>query len=147
LICLRRIDMNTIKKYSSTVTYNSDASQSDGVSLASYRGPIDAETLVDFRTKVIEQSTGVKAFVVEVQAALLLMGIDPFIPSESDYSAIPDGVIVCRLDQIDVMCQYSRYMADRGIIRSVFLQSERNEALGFAARLAGLAKRWPHTPP
>ncbi len=105
-----------------------------GVLLAKYEGLITGPQLVQLRTAVIADTPETRAFVVRFDSAALLMGVDPLLPEAGNYDAIPDGAVVCRHDQLDVVRAYARYMAERGVIRAVFLDSEISQAMRFALR-------------
>jgi hypothetical protein len=127
--------MKRLRIHAAAVCYSANPDKLGGLSLANYTGPIDGETLVSLRTSVVADSPTARTFLIQFHQACLLMGVDPFIPEGRDYSRMSDGVIVCRRDQLDVMQAYARYMAARGVIRAVFLDSERHHAQAFAQRI------------
>lgn len=131
--------MRKIQKSQANVRYHTDR---DGVTLAVYEGRVDGTALVDLRGAVARQAADTTAYVVRMDSARLLMGVDPFIPPAGmDLSTLPGGAVICRLDQLEVMRAYARYMSEHGVIRTVFLDSEIQEALHFAARHAFFSRR------
>lgn len=127
--------MKKLQKNAGSVRYRTDKS---GVTVAEYGGAMCAKTLVHLRDSVAAQAPETLAYVVRLDRTCLMMGIDPFIPTPGDVSALPGGVVVCRPDQLDAMKAYARHMAERGVVRVVFLESEVQEALHFAAFHASL---------
>jgi hypothetical protein len=129
--------MHQLSRYAARVSYNARPIDNSGVSVAHLSGPIDSTALVDLRSRVIASSLGTKAFLLRFSSALLLFGADALIPDVDDYRAIADGVIICRPDQLEVLQGYARHMAERGVIRCVYLESESERAAAMAFRLAG----------
>lgn len=131
--------MQLVTKKQANVRWRTDKS---GVTLAVYSGPLDGESLAGLRHAVNRQAIGTAAYVVRVDQSCLLMGVNPWIPDAGmELSSIAGGCVVCRPDQLEVMRQYSQYMAERGVVRTVFLDSEIQEALHFAARHADALRR------
>lgn len=125
--------MQKVTKNAAYVKHRTDES---GVTVAVYGGAMCGETLVDLRSAVAMQAQNTRAYVVRLERSCLMMGVDPFIPVSGDFSALPGGAVVCRQDQLETMRVYARYMAEHGVIRVVFLESEIQAALNFARRHA-----------
>lgn len=125
--------MQKVTKNAGFVRYRTNES---GVTIAEYGGAMCGRTLVHLRDSVAADVPDTRAYVVRLERTCLLMGVDPFIPAPGDVSAMPGGVVVCRPDQLDAMRIYAMHMANRGVVRVVFLESELQQALHFAQRHA-----------
>ena len=122
--------------------YVAHRTDKSGVTVADYGGMVDLESLTELRKAVAIEQPDTQAYLVRMDGACLLLGVSAFIQPDSrrDYSSLPGGCVVCRKDQLEVMQAYAKHMAERGVIRAVFTDSEIQEAIHFAAFHASLRR-------
>ena len=92
------------------------------LALACYSGPMCHQAFEALRLRVVQASSGAACLVLRVDRSLCLMGANPFVNGYSPV-AVPGAVIV-RPDQYSLWSDYAQVMAQAGIRRAVFLDSE-----------------------
>ena len=92
------------------------------LALAYYSGPMCIQAFEELRPRVVQASTGAACLVLRMNKSLSLMGSAPFVQGYRP-GAVPGAVIV-RPDQYAMWSSYAQAMAQAGIRRAVFLDSE-----------------------
>lgn len=103
-----------------------------GVSAASYSGLVDKATFDALRATALEKAKNRDALIIDTSRVVTTVNMsEDFFPDPDALTRLP-GVVVCREDQLEPWQRYSAKLAEYGVIRVVFLHSERERALDLA---------------
>jgi hypothetical protein len=106
----------------------------NGEMAAVYSGPVSAATFRTLSPLVLAATRGASVIVIRMDGCLTLMESPPHVPQGAYAVAAPDGCVIVRADQIDLWSGYAERMAQHGIRRVIFLDSQLPLALQWLAR-------------
>lgn len=101
----------------------------------SYAGPVSGECFDNLRTYAVGATRGARALIIDVSAVLSTSSPVPIPPAQCLMTLV-GGVIICRPDQKSRYDAYAVTLLASGVIRLVFLDSEREVARESALLLA-----------
>ena len=110
----------------------------NGIFSVVYSGVIGAMSFASLRQNVILATLEARGLLIDMTAVLSTCVLVPPIPTSLYPSNSAPGVVVCRVDQLTTWQQYASDIAGHGIMRIVFLDSERALAQSVARSLAGV---------
>ena len=124
-----------------SVTFHCGAGQvrvrtmQDGVCSIVYSGVIGDVCFANLRQNVVLATLGAKVLLIDMTGVLSTSVLVPPIHAGLYPIDAPPGVVICREDQLSTWRQYAGDIAEHGIMRVVFLDSERALALLVAQSL------------
>ena len=124
-----------------SVTFHCGAGQvrvrtmQDGVCSIVYSGVIGDVCFANLRQNVVLATLGAKVLLIDMTGVLSTSVLVPPVPASLYPNTAPPGVVICREDQLSTWRQYAGDIAEHGIMRLVFLDSERELALLVAQSL------------
>ncbi len=105
---------------------------------ARYSGVIGNDTFAFLRAEVLRKTQSAKSLVLDMTRILSTSTVVPPIPIGTYPTNSAPAVVICRPDQIQGWTEYSQNAAATGVVRIVFLESERVQAVSVAMTLAGV---------
>jgi len=105
-----------------------------GLVQLNYQGIVSARALDRIRSSALEGLVGAPALVVRTDTALMTMRDVPLIMEEP--GKVPPAALVVRKEMRDLWVEYARQLAELGITRAVFLDSQLEQAYRWAERRA-----------
>jgi len=103
---------------------------------AEYSGVLSQDCFADLRASVVYETRGAKVTTMHMGRALMAFNVAPPIYDDTYAGSRAPGAMVVRPDQYDVWRDYAGQMANRGIIRVVFLTSQLPQARRWTDRFA-----------
>ena len=114
---------------------------------AEYTGPMCRECFDDLRAKVVQATQEARVLLIRMDRALSVSALVPEVPPTTYRINRAPAAVIVRPDQFDVWQAYADRMADIGIMRAVFLESQLAQAHRLVDCLAGVsALRAAQTP-
>ena len=95
-----------------------------GVFLSAYSGPICVQAFDNLRARVIESSAGANCMIMRMDKSLTLMACRPKLPGGTYPVGAAPGAVIVRDDQYAMWSDYADAMADMGVRRVVFRDSQ-----------------------
>lgn len=105
-----------------------------GLVQMNYYGVIDAEALIRVRDGTIKFVAKSPALVIRTDTALVTLDEVPMVTWRP--GRIPPAAIIVRPELRELWVEYARQMAEVGITRAVFLESQAEQAYRWAEHLA-----------
>lgn len=103
-----------------------------GVSAAAYSGMVDVSSFGTLRAWSLEGKANRTALVIDTTKLVTMVDMEQdFFPSPQTLTSLP-GVVICREDQLRPWQRYATKLGVFGVLRVVFLESERGQALELA---------------
>jgi len=107
-----------------------------GVSAASYSGLVDMEGFEALRETAIKMGKRESVLIIDTSKVITTVDLtQEFIPNPDGLTRLP-AVVICRADQLVPWQRYAEKLGLLGVLRVVFLDSERDQALRLAQTLA-----------
>lgn len=107
-----------------------------GVSAASYSGMVDMEGFEALRKTALKISMRKSVLIIDTSKVITTVDLtQEFIPNPDALTRLP-AVVICRADQLVPWQRYAEKLGRFGVLRVVFLDSERDQALNLAQTLA-----------
>jgi len=110
--------------------------EGDYVFGASYSGVLSRSCFSHLRANVIEATQKARVMKIHMEKALMA-GMEPIIPPGIYRGNMAPAAIIVRPDQLDIWTDYADKLAELGIMRVVFLYSQRAEQQLFLDCLSG----------
>ena len=114
---------------------------SGGVFLSAYSGPICASTFDNLRARVIESSAGADCMVMRMDKSITLMSCRPKLSGGTYPAGAAPGAVIVRDDQYALWSNYADAMADMGVRRVVFRDSQLAMCREWVDAILGYAPR------
>lgn len=103
-----------------------------GISAAVYSGMVDAESFEVLSLAAVKMAQSKHVLVIDTSKVFTTVDLSQeFTPAPNGLARLP-GVVICREDQLVPWQRYAAKLAQYGVIRVVFLDSERAQALSLA---------------
>lgn len=113
----------------------------NGIASIKYSGVIGDTCFANLRQNVITATLGAKVLLIDMTAVLSTHVLVPPIPASLYPVKAAPGVVICRVDQLELWRQYSVDIGRHGVKRAVFPDEQRALALSMAQTLAGAKHR------
>ncbi len=108
------------------------SSPSSDISVAEYSGIVNIDCFSILRQVAIEKAQNKQVLVIDTCKVVVVDDLTCFIEPNPDALTYLPGVVICREDQLYLWIQYAQKLARFGVVRSVFLDSERDQAMRIA---------------
>lgn len=103
---------------------------------ASYSGVLSRACFADLRASVINATQKARVMRIHMEKAVML-DMSPIVPPGVYLGNMAPAAVIVRPDQVDVWADYADKLAELGIMRVVFLYSQRAEQQLFVDCLSG----------
>jgi len=108
------------------------SSPSSEISVAEYSGMVKVNCFGILRQVAIEKAQNKQVLVIDTSKVVVIDDLRCLIEPDPDVLTYLPGVVICREDQLDLWILYAQKLARFGVVRSVFLDSERDQAMRMA---------------
>lgn len=108
------------------------SSPSSEISVAEYSGMVKVDCFSILRQVAIEKAQNKQVLVIDTCKVVVIDDLRCLIEPDPDALTYLPGVVICREDQLDLWVLYAQKLARFGVVRSVFLDSERDQAMRMA---------------
>ena len=106
---------------------------------ADYTGPMCHECFDELRAKVLQATQEARVLLIRMDRALSVSALVPDVPPTTYRINRAPAAVIVRPDQFDVWQDYAKRLADIGIMRAVFFDSQLVQARRLVACLAGVS--------
>lgn len=108
------------------------SSPSSEISVAEYSGMVNMDCFGMLRQVAIDKAQNRQVLVIDTSKVVVTDDLTRFVEPNPDALTHLPGVVICREDQLCLWRQYAKKLAGFGVVRSVFLDSEREQAMKMA---------------
>lgn len=105
-----------------------------GLCEAVFSGPMTPKAFNSLRLEALQASTTCTSYVIRMDKALVLLGDDPPVDSESYSTDTAAGAMIVRAEEYDFWITYSKKAANFGIVRTIWTETNARLAYQWALR-------------
>lgn len=109
-----------------------------GLVRLNYYGYVDASAMAVLRAKFVDVARAAPACVIHTETALIAMDEMPAV--EPALRPVADAAIIVTPENRELFVEYAKRLAEVGITRAVFLESQVEQAYRWAERRAALVR-------